>query len=184
MSGAPVHPSALREWIPCSPQAQGSPPVPDTAAVLAPRVQTRELCLVELAPEKTCCPAQLRWSPYGICSSSGAAPARAELQQPASWEFRCQREDERHLFLPLKDVCPFPVASMTQSLCAQQHIPGGASAVNGFPLAEQGENTGKQPKETKAYPISSLSIILDGGLCQWPGGDAGRCNYWLLFAGL
>lgn len=79
---------------------------------------------------------------------------------------------------------PSPLLRGLESLCAHQHIPGAASPVNGFPLAKEGGNTGKQPKGTKAYPISSLPIILDGCLCQWPGGDAGRCNYWLLFAGL
>lgn len=94
------------------------------------------------------------------------------------------KEKMKDIYFSLKDVCPFPAASRALCLCAHQHIPGGASPVNGFPLAKQGGNTGKQPKETKAYPISYLSIILDGWWCPWPEGEAGRCNYWLLFAGL
>lgn len=80
-------------------------------------MKIQELFLVELAPEET--------KPVAQPSSGGAHMAAAplgQLQPVLSWGFRCQREDERRLFLPLEDVCPFPVASRTRVLvCPPAH---------------------------------------------------------------
>ena len=91
-----------------------------------------------------------------------------QLQQAASWEFRCQREDERHLFLPLKDVCPFPVASRIQSLRAHQHIP---HQLMDFPLLSRGKTRENNPKKQKLILLATCQLSLMGDCAS----GQGRC---------
>lgn len=60
------------------------------------------------------------------------------------------KEKMKDIYFSLKDVCPFPAASRALSLCAHQHFPGGASPVNGFPLAKRGVKHRKTTQRNKS----------------------------------
>lgn len=76
---------------------------------------------------------------------------------------------------------------MLPTVSAYKSISGGEASrvllkTTTLPQSVERWGTSKnQSKQTNPHLISLLSIILDGLLCHWPEGNAGRCNYWLLF---
>lgn len=65
---------------------------------------------------------------------------------------------KRYLFLPLEDVCPFPVASRTLVLV----FPPPHQLMD-FPLLSRGKTQENNPKEQKLILLATCQLSLMGG---------------------
>lgn len=169
MLGAPVHPWALREWILCFQQVQGSPPVPSTTALLAPGIQARSCALLSCPQRK----------PVAQPSSGGAHLASAaplgQLQhelssssQPAG-NLDVKEKKKDIYFSLLKLFVPSPLLQGLSPCVPSSALLVEPQQLMDFPLLSRGKTQGNNPKKEKLILLATCQLSLMGDCASGQG---------------